>query len=181
MTLTAPEPQAADTWQRVATIYATGTPAGQGRVSFLGKGRPAIHSNAKTLKPWRNAIITAARSSTGAHGYTDFNGVCLTCRVPKDQHGLYANIPTAAHITITVPKPKSAPKRRRTWPITRASTDIDHHARACLDSLSESGVIRDDSQITELTIRKVYPSEHPDALSEPGAIIRIYTLPGATQ
>jgi hypothetical protein len=41
-------------------------------------------------------------------------------------------------------------------------------------------VIKDDSQITELTIRKVYPGEHPEALSQPGAIIRLYTLPGAT-
>ena len=181
MTTLAPEPQATDTWQHATTIVAHGTPAGQGAISFLGKGRGAKSTNEKTLKPWRQAVITAARETTGAHGYTDWGGICLTCRVPKDQHGLYANIPTAAHITITVPKPKSAPKRRRTWPITRSSTDIDHHARACLDSLSASGVIRDDSQITELTIRKVYPGEHPDALSEPGAIIRLYTLPGATQ
>lgn len=181
MTMTAPDPIPGTTWQQVAAIVVYGDPAGQGRVSFMGKGRGAVHSNAKHLKPWRKAIILAARDATGAHGYTDWNGTCLTCRVKKDQHGLYANIPTAADITVTVPKPKTAPKRRQTWPITRSSTDIDHHARACLDSLSESGVIRDDSQITELTVRKVYPGEHPEALSEPGAIIRLYTLPGATR
>lgn len=180
MTITAPEPIPGTTWQQVAAIVVYGEPAGQGRVSFMGKGRGAVHSNAKDLKPWRKAIILAARDVTGAHGYTDWGGICLTCRIKKDQHGLYANIPTAADITVTVPKPKTAPKRRQTWPITRSSTDIDHHARACLDSLSESGVIKDDSQITELTIRKVYPNEHPEALSEPGAIIRLYTLPGAT-
>lgn len=165
-----------DTWQQTAVIVVLGTPAGQGRVSFMGKGRPAVHSNARQLKPWRRAVIQAARDVTGAHGYTDQNGSCLTCHVPKDQHGLYANIPTGAEITITVPKPKTAPKRKRTWPITRSSTDIDHHARACLDSLSESGVIKDDSQIVDLTVRKVYPNEHADALPEPGAVIRLYTL-----
>jgi Holliday junction resolvase RusA-like endonuclease len=169
------------TWQKAAVIVVHGTPAGQGQVSFNGKGRGARHTNEKTLKPWRRAIISATRETTGCHGYTEWkptpkNSVCLTCRVPKDQHGLYANIPTGAEITITIEKPKSAPKHKQTWPITRYSTDIDHHARACLDSLSESGVIKDDSQVIELTARKVYPGEHPDALDQPGAIIRLYTL-----
>ena len=165
-----------DRWQQEAVIVVLGTPAGQGRVSFLGKGRGARHTNEKQLKPWRRAVIQATRTTTGAHGYTDWNGICLTCRTSKDQHGLYANIPTAVELTVTVPKPKTAPKRKRTWPITRYSTDIDHHARAALDSLSESGVIKDDSQIVELTARKVYAGEHPDALTEPGAVIRLYTL-----
>jgi hypothetical protein len=178
--MTAPEPDV-DAWQQVAAIVVYGTPAGQGAISFLGKGRGAKHTNEKTLKPWRRDIVRAAREATGAHGYTDWAGICLTCRVKKDEHGLYANVPTAADITITVAKPKTAPKRRRTWPITRYSHDIDHHARACLDSLSASGVIKDDSQITELAIRKVYPGEHPEALEQPGAIIRLYTLPGATR
>ncbi|MEU5322930.1 RusA family crossover junction endodeoxyribonuclease [Streptomyces sp. NPDC021056] len=181
MTMTAPDPIPGTTWQQVAEITVYGDPAGQGRVSFMGVGRPAVHSNAKDLKPWRRDIILAARAATGAHGYTDRAGTCFVCHVKKQDHGLYANIPTAADITITVPKPKTAPKRRQSWPITRYSTDIDHHARAVLDSLGESGVIKDDSQITELTIRKVYPGEHPEALDQPGAIIRLYTLPGATR
>lgn len=166
----------APTWQQVALITVIGTPAGQGQISFLGKGRGARHTNEKRLKPWRRAVIQAARDATGAHGYTDFNGVCLTCRIPKQEHGLYANVPTAIELTVTVPKPGNAPKRTRSWPITRYSTDIDHHARACLDSLSESGVIKDDSQIVDLTARKAYPGEHPEALDQPGALIRLYTL-----
>lgn len=180
MTLTAPDPIHGTTWQQVAEIVVYGQPAGQGQITFLGKGRGSKHTNEKTLKPWRRDIILAARRTTGAHGYTDRAGTCFVCGIAKDQHGLYANVPTATDITITVPKPKTAPKRRQTWPITRYSTDIDHHARAVLDSLSESGVIKDDSQITDLAIRKVYPNEHPDALAEPGAIIRLYILPGAT-
>ena len=178
MTTTVPEPIPGTAWKEVAHITVHGEPAGQGQISFLGKGRGAKHTNEKTLKPWRRDIILAARRATGAHGYTDRAGTCFVCNTPKERHGMYANVPTAADITITVPKPKTAPKRRRTWPITRYSTDIDHHARACLDSLSESGVIKDDSQITELAIRKVYPGEHPEALPEPGAVIRLYTLTG---
>jgi hypothetical protein len=177
--MTAPEPIPGTTWDHAATIVVHGTPAGQGQISFLGKGRGARHTNEKWLKPWRQAIIRATRETTGCHGYTEWGDICLTCRIPKAEHGLYADIPTYVDITVTVHKPKSNPKRRRTWPITRSSTDIDHHARACLDSLSESGVIKDDSQVTELSIRKVYPGEHPDALDQTGAIIRLYTLTGA--
>jgi hypothetical protein len=36
----------------------------------------------------------------------------------------------------------------------------------------------DDGRVIESHSRKVYPGEHPDALPEPGAIIRLYTLPG---
>ncbi|MFB9437390.1 RusA family crossover junction endodeoxyribonuclease [Streptomyces showdoensis] len=167
-----------DTWHQAVVITVQGTPAGQGQISFLGKGRGARHTNEKTLKPWRAAIITAVRKKTGVHGYLDprRTGTCVICRTAKDAHGLYANIPTGAQITITVPKPANAPKRRRSWPITRYSTDVDHHARAVLDSLSESGVIKDDSQIVDLTVRKVYPGEHPEALPAPGAVIRLYTL-----
>jgi len=153
-----------------------GTPAGQGQVSFLGRGRPAIHTNQKTLKPWRQAIIDAALKATGRHQYIEWGALseCAVCRTPKREHALLVGVPVAADITLTVPKPKSAPKTRRTWPITRFSTDIDHHARAVLDSLSAAGVFGDDSQVVELTIRKVYPGEHPQALDGPGAHIRIW-------
>lgn len=180
MTLTAAE-RTTPTWDHRAAIAVYGTPAGQGAVTFLGKGRGARHTNAKTLKPWRQAIIDATRTTTGCHGYTDRGGTCLICQTLKSDHGLYAHIPTAVEITVTVPKPKSAPKRRQSWPITRASSDIDHHARACLDALTMAGLIRDDAQVTDLAIRKVYPAEHPDALSEPGALIRLYTLTGAPE
>lgn len=179
MTMTSSDPIPGVTWRQVADITVYGEPAGQGQISFLGKGRGARHTNEKRLKPWRRDIVIAARGATGAHGFADWAGSCAVCQVPKQKHGLYADVPTRAVITITVPKPKTAPKRRRTWPITRSSTDIDHHARACLDSLSESGVIKDDSQITELTIRKVYPGEDPEALDQPGATIRLYILTGA--
>lgn len=159
----------------VITVH--GEPAGQGRLTFLGVGRGAKHSNEKQLKPWRAAIITAAIDATGSHQFVEWDALsraCATCGIPQSEHAALVGVPVAADITVTVPKPKSAPKRRRTWPITRSSTDIDHHARACLDALSQSGVIyRDDSQVVDLRIRKVYPGEHTRALAAPGVVIRI--------
>ena len=142
-------------------VVAYGTPAGQGQVSFLGKGRPAIHTNPKRLYPWREAIITAVREEAQRGGGWLVVG----------------DVPIETDITITVPKPKSAPKRRRTWPITRSSTDLDHHVRAVHDALSRAGAFGDDSQVVETKARKVYPGEHPLALGEPGALIRVRVLP----
>ncbi|GAA4929049.1 hypothetical protein GCM10023224_05580 [Streptomonospora halophila] len=160
MTATNPIPLVLAGWD--LSITANGTPAGQGRVSFLGKGRPAIHSNQKTLKPWRAAIMAAAERAMLHH-----------------RHATLAGVPVQTDITITVPKPSSAPKRRRTWPVTRFSSDLDHHVRAIHDSLSEAKVFADDSQVVEMSARKVYPGEHEFALSEPGAVVHVRVLPEA--
>lgn len=154
-----------------------GTPAGQGRISFYGNGR-AAHSNEDALQPWRAAIVTAARRASGCHPFAEWGsqGWCAVCRVTRKLHGLLAGVPVGVELTVTVEKPKTAPKRVRSYPITRYSTDTDHHARACLDALSASGLLHDDAQVVELTARKVYPGEHELALDRPGARIRVWEL-----
>ena len=154
-----------------------GTPAGQGRISFYGNGR-AAHSNEDALLPWRQAIVAAAKRATGCHEYVEWGALkfCAVCRVPSKDHGLLAGVPVGVELTVTVEKPKTAPKRVRSYPITRYSTDADHHARACLDALSASGLLHDDAQVVELTARKVYPGEHDLALDRPGARIRVWEI-----
>lgn len=162
-------------------ITAYGTPAGQGRITFLGPGHGAKHSNEDVLKPWRRAIIDAAKRATGCHEYIEFGSLkhCAVCRTVAKEHGLLVDVPVAVDVTVTVEKPKSAPKRTRSYPITRYSTDVDHHARACLDALSASGLLHDDAQVVELVARKVYPGEHESALARPGALIRVRRIGGA--
>lgn len=155
------------------TIAVHGTPAGQGRVSFFGRGR-AVHSNHKKLMPWRASISAAARDAILLNFPAD------AARVEDGKFVPILTGPVLAEITITVPKPKSAPKRLTSWPITRTSQDIDHHARAVLDALTEARVWKDDAQVVELTIRKVYPWEGVDALGEPGAVIRLWQVPAET-
>ena len=144
------------------TVTVNGTPAGQGRISYNQHGR-GYHSNGKRLRPWRKAIREAAEREW-ATGEPEPVAPVLTGAV-------------IVEITITVVKPKSAPKRRTSWPITRYSGDVDHHARAVLDSLSQAGIWRDDAQVVELTARKVYPDEGADALDRPGAVIRVWAVP----
>lgn len=137
-------------------------PVGQGRISHGKTGR-GYHSNAKLLNPWRKAVRAAALAA--AAGAEPITG------------------PVILDITVTVPKPKSAPKRRVTWPVTRSSGDWDHLGRAVSDALAADkrngllGVIVDDSQVVEGTVRKVYPDEGVFALSEPGAVIQLWALP----
>lgn len=82
--------------------------------------------------------------------------------------------PVEVELAFTVKKPQSAPKRKRTWPITRP--DIDKLSRTILDALTNSGAIRDDSQVVVLHARKTYPLEHPDALLSPGSLLRVWTI-----
>lgn len=129
-------------------------PVGQGRIAFSRQGR-GYHSNAKRLNPWRKAIVTETTRAIG-HNWAPMTG------------------PLTVQAHVTVPKPKSAPKRRRTWPTTRTSGDIDHHARALLDSLTAANVWVDDAQVTELCIAKSYPGEEPASLDRPGVRIHIW-------
>lgn len=147
-------------WELVVRVE--GTPAGQGRLSHKGRGR-LVHSNAERLLPWRERIVWAARQAARGRA--------------NPARPLWVGVPVQTDMTVTVAKPKSAPKRRRSWPITRFSSDGDHHARAIHDALAQAGVIKDDAQVVEHTLRKVYPGEHPLALGVPGAVIRVRRLP----
>lgn len=127
------------------TVY--GTPAPQGSKKYVGNGI-MIESSAK-VTPWREAIKGAALQSRreplrGA--------VSLT-------------------VTFTVKKPKSAPKRRVTYPSVKP--DLDKYIRSTMDGLTDAGVWVDDGQVIYITAAKCYPNEGIDALHIPGAVITV--------
>jgi len=74
-------------------------------------------------------------------------------------------------ITFTLPKPKSAPKSRRTWPDKKP--DLSKLVRSTEDALTDAGVWEDDARVVKTVSRKVFPGEHPKALHIPGALIEI--------
>ena len=115
-----------------------------------------VDDNTKTLTPWRRTIATAAAAA--------MNG-----RPPLDG-------PLAIRITLTLPKPKSAPKRRTTWPTARGNGDLDKYVRAIFDALTTGGAWTDDVQVVELTAAKRYPGEGPEALYIPGATITVWPI-----
>lgn len=173
------------------TITVYGTPAGQGQVSFMGKGRPPIHTNQKRLKPWRAAVSAAAQEIAGTHPYTappkpkakpgqpapkTPPQPCTRCGTLRSIHGLLPG-PVGIEVTISVAQTAAAAKRGDVWPANRTSSDIDHHARAVLDALTHASVWSDDAQVVELCARKVWAGGLGiDALDAPGAVIRIWRL-----
>lgn len=151
------------------TIVVHGRPAPQGSKKYAGhrlnaaSGRisAVLVEQSKRVKPWR-ALVTAA--TTEAIGDTK-----ALPFPPLDG-------PLEADIVFTVLKPTSAPKRKRTWPITRHSGDVDKLIRSTFDGIADAQAVADDSRIIRVTATKAFPGEHPDALDQPGAIIRLYTL-----
>lgn len=146
----------------VLSFHVIGDPIGQGQVSFLGKGRPAIHTNQRLLLPWRQTVTAEAHNAKVA-------AARLSSRY---EFPLAGPVGLAAHFTVA--KPKAAPKRRRTFPSKRP--DLSHLVRAVEDALDKAGVYGDDSQIVDLHATKHYPGEHVQALDVPGVVIYVYAV-----
>jgi Holliday junction resolvase RusA-like endonuclease len=128
-----------------------GLPAPQGSKKFVGlskAGHGVLVESSKAVKPWREAVKWAA-SEAG----TKLAG------------------PIRMVVTFTLPKPKSAPKTRRTWPDRKP--DLSKLVRSTEDALTDAGIWEDDSRVVECVAAKVFPNEGQDALDRPGAIIKL--------
>lgn len=142
---------------RVIRIVVRGTPAPQGSKSFKGMskaGRAILTESSKKVRPWRQDVKAAAEQLMALSG------------------GKPIDAPVLVRMVFTLPKPQSAPKRRRTYPMR--TPDLSKLARSTEDALSDAGVWADDARVVEYSrLAKVYPGEDPDALSSPGAVIEI--------
>lgn len=139
-------------------IIVHGSPAPQGSKKFVGTtktGRGLMVESSKKVKPWRMDVKLAAEQARTAYAL-------LT---PLDG-------PLSVSMVFTLPKPASAPKKRRTWPDKKP--DVSKLARSTEDALSDAGLWADDARVVEYTrLAKVFPGEDPQALSSPGVRIRI--------
>jgi Holliday junction resolvase RusA-like endonuclease len=140
----------------VIEIVVYGIPATQGSKSFKGLSKAGhaimVESSSKKLKPWRLAVSWAASEQR------------------KTIKG-----PIIVEMVFTLPKPKSAPKRRKTWP--DRTPDLSKLARSAEDSLSDAGIWEDDARVIEYRLlAKRYPNEGVDALDRPGVVIRLFPV-----
>lgn len=110
-----------------------------------------IESSQK-VKPWREAVKWA---------------------VLEQGHPSVAG-PVGVDIVFTLPKPKSAPKKRATLPDRKP--DIDKLLRSTLDALVQVGVIEDDARVVSVHCTKSFPGESENALAYPGAVIQVVAL-----
>jgi Holliday junction resolvase RusA-like endonuclease len=138
-------------------IIVYGDPAPQGSKKFVGMagGHGVLVESSKKVKPWRQDVVTAAREAMA--GFTTFDG------------------PLRLKMVFTLPKPSSAPKRRRTWP--NKKPDVSKLARSTEDALVTAGALKDDARIVEYCrLAKVFPGEDADALTSPGVLIEIHCM-----
>ena len=140
-------------------IVAHGRPAPQGSKSFKGlakSGRAILAESSKAVKPWRKAVWASATKARA--GAAPLSG------------------PLKVRMVFTVPKPKSAPKTRRTYPCRMP--DLSKLCRAVEDALTDAGVWEDDGRVVEYErLAKVYPGEDPEALEAPGVVVEVEAAP----
>ena len=137
-----------NTWRIV--VY--GSPAPQGSKRYVGNG--IMIESSKHVKPWRQDVVEAAKRQ--------FSGPAL-------------DAPLSVGMVFTLPKPISAPRRKRTWPMRKP--DVSKLARSTEDALTTAGVWVDDSRVVEYSrLAKVFPGEDPEALDSPGVRIAIRVL-----
>lgn len=146
------------------TITAYGIPGPQGSKAYKGHrvsratGRrvAVLVESSKKVKPWREEVEAAAIAATAAiNGWQKLDG------------------PLVAEVFFTLPKPTSAPKRRRTWPTKYP--DLSKLLRSTEDALTTAGVWADDARVIGYRrLWKFFPNEGPEALTAPGAVIHIW-------
>lgn len=129
------------------TIDVSGEPASQGSHSVIN-GR-VVQVNSSKHKKWRNAVVFAALDLIG----DDWT--------PIDE-------PVELTVIFYLPRPKSV--LNRSFPAVMP--DLDKLVRAVGDSLTNAGIIIDDSRIITITAKKLYADDRG-----PGAVIRVNTLP----
>lgn len=158
--------------QEVCRFDVIGVPGPQGSKRHVGRG--VMIESSRKVKPWREAVVWAAREvvekrmQSAAVRLVVYGHVLLP--VPIDG-------PLVLSMVFTLPKPASAPKRRRTWPDKKP--DLSKLARSTEDALVDAGLIRDDARIVEYErLAKVFPGEDPAALDVPGVRIVVYKAVG---
>jgi len=127
------------------SLSVTGDPASQGSHAIM-HGR-IVQVNSSKHKAWRKAIVQEA-IATLPHDWQ-----------PIDE-------PCELIVAFYLPKPKTVDRQ-----LPSVSPDLDKLIRAVGDSLTDSGVVTDDSRIVRISARKLYAEG-----IQPGATIQVKTL-----
>lgn len=153
-------------------ITATGEPAPQG--SKLRTAFGLVDDNAKTLKPWRDAVTKAAELAmfnrqvdAGAPWRTIDGPVFIEATISLRRPGYHYRTGKFGHLLRD-----DAPG----WPIARGVGDTDKYLRAICDALTIAKVWTDDVLVVEAVARKVFCGSGGDALDCPGAVIRVMAM-----
>lgn len=139
-------------------IRAYGLPGPQGSKRPLGKrgGRQIMVESSKKVAPWREAVKWAAIETR------------------QKIAG-----PVSVVMVFTLPRPKSASKRKPLVPATRP--DLSKLIRSTEDALTDACVWEDDARVVQVTAIKTYPRDPELSLEAAGAIAALaLDRPGVT-
>jgi len=127
----------------VISFYVLGVPRPQGsKRAFIAGGRARLVEQCRHSRPWRESVKLAAYEA--ADGTTFGKGASLWVDLE------FVFVRPKSH---TTPKGKlrlSAPQNHTQRP------DLDKLTRCVLDGLTQAGVMHDDSQVTQLSVAKMW-------------------------
>jgi Holliday junction resolvase RusA-like endonuclease len=143
------------TWRQLSfdgteEIYAPGPK----RVTVVVAGVPVTQGSMKAFTVGGQAIVDAVHRQLG------------------ESIDLYTG-PVRLSAAFRLPRPKTLPKRRRTWPTGARSGDADKFLR-CLGDALTGVLIADDSLIVDARVTKDYA----EAGAQPGVIFTLEEIDG---
>ncbi|MEV4033453.1 RusA family crossover junction endodeoxyribonuclease [Streptomyces umbrinus] len=150
------------------TVY--GTPAPQGSKNRNAHG--ALYESSAAVKPWREAVKFAALDAlTHDTQWRPLDeavrlDVVFTVKRPKHHYG------TGRNAGVLKPSAPCFPTGK---------PDLDKLVRSTQDALTDAGVLADDSCVTAVFAAKAYVLTGTDALSHPGAVLRIWSQPNVSK
>ena len=119
-------------------VYGTPRPQGSMRAFWRpGMQRPAITSDNKKLKPWRQELAATAMEHAQGRSLPLFGD----------------SVPVEVTLRFYFSRPKSASTKSR--PGMTVKPDADKLLRAVLDSI-KGILVHDDAQVIEIHVRKMY-------------------------
>lgn len=134
------------------TVFVPGTPRPKGSMRHVGQGR--MVEQLQGSGDWRAAVAYGARQELAEMERLG------------NPPGVYLGS-VDVYIRLQFNPPKSWNGYDR--PSSRATGDVDKHARNILDALQDAGVFKDDAQAVTLSVRKWYCKGH----QAPGAHITV--------
>ncbi|MFD7793562.1 RusA family crossover junction endodeoxyribonuclease [Streptomyces sp. NPDC059759] len=146
-------------------ITVHGTPGPQGSKTHNAAG--ALYESSAKVKPWREAVKSAA-----------LDGIAY------DESWMPLDEPVRLDVVFTLRRAKHHYGTGKNAGVLKASApqfptgkpDLDKLVRSTQDALKDAGVLHDDSVVTAVFAAKAYPLTGADALSHPGAVIRVWRL-----
>lgn len=133
-----------------------GRPAPQGsKNAYVIAGKAVMVESSKFLPEWRSAVMLAAK---------------VAMNDSMDVASFTAPVKLEVSFFIERPKESKYPYYPGGKP------DLDHLVRAVGDSLTQAGVLADDSLIVEIEARKLWTGSSTDTRPEPGAAVYLTLL-----